>query len=255
MRRVDLAPCSPFSVSRELLCDTAVLAREHGVLLHTHAAETLDEERYCKEKFGVPPIEWLDSIGWLAPDVYLAHCVHLSDGNIQRLAATRTGIAHCPCSNMRLGSGIAPIRRLLDAGAKVGLALDGSSSNDGSHLLAEARQAMLLQRVTGGAGALSVAETFRIATLGGAAVLNRSEVGNLEAGFGADIAMFRRDDIALAGAVEQDPLGALLLCHVGRADCVIVNGRPVVREGHIQGVELPSLIERFNNRVREAFCR
>jgi len=253
MRRIDLAPCSPFSVSEALLRDTAALTRSRGALLHTHAAETLDEENYCVERFGMRPIEWLDKIGWLGQDVYLAHCVHLSDAEIARLVATRTGIAHCPCSNMRLGSGIAPVRRLLDAGAKVGVGVDGNSSNDGGHLLAEARQAMLLQRVCGGGGALSVAEAFGLVTTGGAAVLNRAELGNITEGFAADIALFRRDDVALAGAVEQDPLGALMLCHVGRADRVIVNGRSVVKDGRIVGVDLPVLIERFNRIVRDVF--
>lgn len=254
MRRIDLAPCAPFSVSPELLRDTAALARDHCALLHTHAAETLDEEKYCLDRFGMKPIEWLDQAGWLGTDVYLAHCVHLSDADIARLARTQTGIAHCPCSNMRLGSGIAPIRKLLNAGAKVGLGLDGNSSNDGGHLLAEARQAMLLQRVGGGAEAMSVAEAFRLATLGGAAVLNRRELGNLDEDYAADLAMYRRDDIALAGAVEQDPLGALMLCHVGRADRVIVNGRTVVKDGQITGLDLPMLIERFNRLVRGRFA-
>lgn len=253
MRRIDLAPCSPFSVSAELLRDTAALARSHDALLHTHAAETLDEEKYCLERFGVRPLEWLDQVGWLGPDVYLAHCVHINDEEIRRLTATQTGIAHCPCSNMRLGSGIAPVQRLLKAGAKVGLGVDGSSSNDGGHLLAEARQALLLQRVCGGAEAMSVGEAFGLATTGGAAVLNRRELGNIEEGCAADIAMFRRDDVALAGAVEHDPLGALLLCHVGRADRVIVNGRTVVKDGEIVGVNLPALIERFNRFVRDVF--
>lgn len=253
MRRIDLAPCSPFSVSRELLRDTAALARQRGVLLHTHAAETADEDAYCREKFGMRPIEWLDEIGWLGPDVYLAHCVHLSDADIARIAATKTGVAHCPCSNMRLASGVPPIRKLLDRGAKVGLAVDGSSSNDGNHVLAEARQAMLLARVLGGAAAMTTAEAFALGTTGSAAVLNRPELGQIAPGFAADLAFFRKDDIALAGAIEQDPLGALMLCHVGRADRVIINGRTVVKDGQIVTVDLPVLIERFNKLVREKF--
>ncbi len=255
MRRIDLAPCSPFSVSRELLRDTAATARERGVLLHTHAAETADEDAYCRDKFGMRPIEWLDENGWLGPDVYLAHCVHLSDSDIARIAKTNTGVAHCPCSNMRLGSGIPPIRKLLDAGAKVGLAVDGSSSNDGNHVLAEARQAMLLARVQGGATAMTTAEAFALATTGSAAVLNRPELGQIAPRFAADLAFFRKDDIALAGAIEQDPLGALMLCHVGRADRVIVNGRTVVEDGQILTVDLPILIERFNKLVRERFSK
>lgn len=253
MRRIDLAPCSPFSVSRELLRDTAALARQRGVLLHTHAAETSDEDAYCREKFGMRPIEWLNEIGWLGPDVYLAHCVHLSDSDITRIAASKTGVAHCPCSNMRLGSGIPPIRNLLDRGAKVGLAVDGSSSNDGNHVLAEARQAMLLARMHGGPAAMTTAEAFALGTTGSAAVLNRPELGQIAPGFAADLAFFRKDDIALAGAIEQDPLGALMLCHVGRADRVVVNGRTVVKDGQIVTVDLPVLIERFNKLVRERF--
>jgi len=254
MRRIDLAPCSPFSVSPELLRDTAAFAREQGCLLHTHAAETLDEEKYCLDRFGMRPIEWLDKTGWLGPDVYLAHCVHLHDADVSRISQTQTGVAHCPCSNMRLGSGIPPIRRLLDAGIRVGLGVDGSSSNDGMHVLAEARHALLLQRVAGGADAMTVAQAFRLATLGGAAVLNRPELGNLDANCAADLAMYRRDDVALAGAVEQDPLGALILCHVARADRVIINGRTVVHDGQITGLDLPMLVERFNQLVRERFA-
>ncbi len=253
MRRIDLAPCSPFSVSPELLRDTAALARARGVLLHTHAAETLDEQRYCQQRYGMRPVEWLVETGWLGPDVYLAHCVHLNDADIVRLAETKTGVAHCPCSNMRLGSGIPPLRKLLDAGVKVGLGVDGSSSNDGGHLLAEARQALLLARVCGGAGALTVAGAFTLATWGGAAVLDRPELGNITPGHAADLALFRRDDIALAGAIEHDPLGALMLCHVGRADRVIVNGRTVVQDGKVTGLEFPGLIDQFNRLVADAF--
>lgn len=253
MRRIDLAPCSPFSVSAELSRETAALAREYGALLHTHAAETLDEERYCVEKFGMRPIEWLDQLGWLGPDVYLAHCVHLSDADIARLAVTKTGVAHCPCSNMRLGSGIPQVRRLLRAGARVGLGVDGSSSNDGGHLLAEARQALLLARAAEGPSAMTVAEAFTLPTLGSAAVLNRPELGNVAPGCCADLAMYRRDDVALAGAIEQDPLGAIVLCRVARADRVIVHGRTVVKEGQIATLELPTLIERFNRVVADGF--
>jgi 8-oxoguanine deaminase len=253
MRRIDLAPCSPFSVSGELLRDTAALARERKLLLHTHAAETLDEERYCIEKFGVRPIRFLQDAGWLGSDVYLAHCVHLSDDEITLLAETETGIAHCPCSNMRLGSGIPPIRRLLERGARVGLGVDGSSSNDGGHLLAEARQALLLQRVAGGAEAMRLAEAFRLPTLGGADVLNRPILGNLDVGRAADLAMFRADDVAFAGAIAQDPLAALVLCHTPRVDRLIVGGRTVVKDGQIVGTDLLALVERFNKLVTDRF--
>jgi cytosine/adenosine deaminase-related metal-dependent hydrolase len=250
MRRIDLAPCSPFSVSAELSRDTAALAREHGALLHTHAAETLDEKRYCVERFGMGPIDWLCELGWLGSDVYLAHGVHLSDGDIDRIARTHTGVAHCPCSNMRLGSGTPPIRALLARGARVGLGVDGSSSNDGGHLLAEARQALLMARLAGGAEAMTVAQAFTLPTMGSAAVLNRPELGNVAPGFAADLAFYRRDDVALAGAVEQDPLGAMILCHVARADRVVIAGRTVVEEGRITSVELEPLVERFNALVR-----
>lgn len=253
MRRIDLAPCSPFSVSPELMRDAAAMARERGALLHTHAAETLDEERYCLERFKMRPIELLDSLDWLGPDVYLAHCVHLSEADIRRLAETHTGIAHCPSSNMRLGSGIPPVRALLDAGARVGLGVDGSSSNDGGHLLGEAREALLLQRVAGGAGAMTVAEAFTLGTLGSAAVLNRPLLGNIDAGCSADLAMFRRDDLSLAGAIEQDPLGALMLCRTARVDRLIINGRTVIKDGVHQLVDLPTLIEKFNKLVRQSF--
>jgi cytosine/adenosine deaminase-related metal-dependent hydrolase len=253
MRRIDLAPCSPFSVSAGLSRETAVLARENKALLHTHAAETLDEEKYCLDKFGKRPIEWLDELGWLGKDVYLAHCVHLSDADIRRIAETRTGVAHCPNSNMRLGSGIPPVRRLMDAGARVGLGVDGSSSNDASNVLAEARQSLLLQRVSGGPSAMTTAEAFRLGTLGSASVLNRPELGNVDVGMSADLAMYRRDDVSLAGAVAQDPLGAMMLCNVHRADRVMVNGRWVVKDERIAGLDLPPLIERFNKLVAEGF--
>ncbi len=246
MRRIDLAPCSPFSVSPELLRETQQFARRYNLLLHTHAAETLDEERYCVERFGLRPIAFLAEHGWLGQDVYLAHCVHLDDAEIDLLAETQTGIAHCPCSNMRLGSGVAPVARLLDRGAKVGLAVDGSSSNDGSNLLAEARQAMLLQRVVGGAPAMTTAGAFRLATVGGAAVLGRQRLGRIEPDMAADLVMYRRDEIALAGAVAHDPLGALMLCHAPRPDRVIVAGRTVVQDGRLATADEHALAARLN---------
>ncbi|MFH0982430.1 MAG: 8-oxoguanine deaminase [Planctomycetota bacterium] len=253
MVRIDLAPCSPFSVSRELLRDTQAFAREKGVLLHTHAAETLDEEQYCFEKFGRRPIPFLDDHGWLGRDVYLAHCVHLDDTDLELLAETGTGVAHCPCSNMRLGSGIPHVARMLEKGIKVGIGVDGSSSNDGGNVLAEARQALLLQRVQGGATALSVAQAFRLATLGGAELLSRPTLGRIEPGAAADLAMFRIDDLAFAGAVAQDPLAALILCHAPRADRVLVNGRTVVRDGRLVNVDEHRLAEELNRIVRERF--
>lgn len=249
MRRIDLAPCSPFSISRELLVETAAFARQRGVLLHTHAAETADEEAYCLEKFGQRPIPYLRECGWLGPDVYLAHCVHLDDEDVAALAETQTGIAHCPCSNMRLGSGTPRIVDLLARGAKIGLGVDGSSSNDCGHLLGEARQALLLQRVEGGADALRVADAFRIATVGGAAVLNRDRLGTIAVGQAADLAMYRRDTIELAGAVAQDPLGALILCRPTRADRVIVNGRTVVQDSRLATLDEERLAADLNATV------
>ncbi len=253
MVRVDLAPCSPFSISLELLRETAVFARERGVLLHTHAAETLDEERYCTERFGKRPIDYLAECDWLGEDVYLAHCVHLSTDDIKLLAKTKTGVAHCPCSNMRLGSGVPAVPELLREGVRVGLGVDGSSSNDGGHLLAEARQALLLQRVNGGATAMTTAEAFKIATIGGAELLGRKTLGRIALGYAADIAMFRTDDIALAGAVAQDPLAALMLCHVGRADRVYVNGQVVVDEGRLTQQDERRLALALNDVVAKQF--
>ena len=249
MRRIDLAPCSPFNVSPRLFAATRDLARRRGVLLHTHAAETRDEERYCLETYGRRPIPFFRDHGWLGDDVYLAHCVCLSDEDIAMLARSRTGIVHCPCSNMRLGSGIAPIAKLLAAGAKVGIAVDGSSSNDGGNVLAEARQALLLQRVAGGAEALGVAQAFKLATTGGAAVLNRDRLGRIDVGMAADIAMFRKDDVSLAGAAAQDPLGALVLCHAPRADRVLAAGRTVVQDGHLVTADEHKLARDLNQLV------
>ena len=246
MVRIDVAPCSPFNVSPELFRDTAQYAREHGLLLHTHAAETMDEERYCLERFGKRPMPYFADCGWLGSDVYLAHCVILNDDDINLIADSGTGVAHCPCSNMRLGSGVAPIIRLLQRGVKVGLGVDGSSSNDGGHLVGEARQALLLARAVGGPTALSTTDAFRMATIGGANVLNRKMLGRIQPGCAADLAMFRRDAIELAGAVAQDPLGALMLCRVGRADRVIVNGRTLVQDGHLTMLDEHKLASDLN---------
>jgi cytosine/adenosine deaminase-related metal-dependent hydrolase len=255
MRRIDLAPCAPFSVSPELLEQTRILATERNVLLHTHAAETLDEERYCQEKFGVRPIEFLRQHGWLGPNVYLAHCVHLDEAEITLLAQTRTAVAHCPTSNMRLGSGMAPVRRLLDAGVRVGLGVDGSSSNDGGHLLLEARQALLVQRIREHVGAMKPAEAFRLATVGGAAVLNRPELGRIETGQAADLAIYNAQDVALAGAVAQDPLAALMLCVAPRPERVIVNGKTVLQSGHFNGLDMTKTVADFNQLVAKRFRR
>jgi 8-oxoguanine deaminase len=245
MQRIVVAPCSPFSVSRELMRDAALLAREHRVHLHTHLAENHDDITYTREKFGCTPAEYAEQLGWLGPDVWHAHCVKLDAAGIRLFASTGTGVAHCPGSNMRLGSGIAPIRAMRDAGVPVSIAVDGSASNDSGHLLGESRLALLLQRVAGGAGALGARETLEIATRGGARVLGRDDIGVLAPGMAADIVSFPLDEVGMAGALH-DPLAALLFCHVPRVRHSVVNGRVVVRDGQLATLELPVLIEQQN---------
>jgi len=249
MQRIVVAPCSPFSVSRELMRDSALLAREHGVSLHTHLAENDNDIAYTREKFGCTPAEYAESLGWVGPDVWCAHCVKLDAPGIGLFARSGTGVAHCPCSNMRLASGIAPIRAMRDAGVSVGLGVDGAASNDAGHMLGEARMAMLLQRVQYGPAAMSAREMLEIATLGGAKVLNRDDIGALAPGMAADIATFPLNEIGLAGALH-DPLAALLFCQVPRVQHSIVNGRVVVRDGQLTTVELPVLVERHNALAR-----
>ncbi|HEX4339992.1 MAG TPA: 8-oxoguanine deaminase [Polyangiaceae bacterium] len=256
MLRVVAAPCSPFTVSRELMRDSAELARSLGARLHTHLAENDHDIAYCRERFGMSPVEYVDSVGWVGDDVWHAHCVKLDDGAIGRFAATGTGVAHCPSSNMRLASGIAPIRRMLDAGVPVGLGVDGSASNDSGHLLAEARQAMLLARVgrslegpfgcDAGPRSMSARDALRIATRGGARVLGRDDVGQLAPGFAADLAIFDVRAIGFAGGAVHDPVAALTLCEPTRAAYTIVDGRVVVRQGELQTVELRPLIARHD---------
>jgi cytosine/adenosine deaminase-related metal-dependent hydrolase len=250
MQRIVVAPCSPFSVSRELMRDAAVLAREHGVSLHTHLAENLNDIAYTRETFGCTPAEYAEQLGWLGPDVWHAHCVQLDDAGIALFAATGTGVAHCPGSNMRLASGAAPIRRMRDAGVPVSLAVDGSASNDSGHLLGEARLAMLLQRVAFGPAAMGAREMLEIATLGGAKVLNRDDLGALAPGMAADVVTVRLDDIGLAGALH-DPLAALLFCHVPKVANTVVNGRVVVRDGELATLERPVLLEQHNRLARQ----
>jgi len=232
MLRVAVAPCSPFSVSRRLMEESQALARRLGVRLHTHIAETLEEERFCRETFGRRPVELLDDLGWLGPDVWLAHCVHLSGADIGRIAETRTSVAWCPTSNLRLGSGLAPARALLDAGVPVGLAVDGSASNDAAHMLAEIRQAMLVARGRSGPAAMSARQALRVATRGGAACLGRDDIGSLERGKRADVALFDLANLAYAGA-EADPVAALVFCQPQRVTHLLVEGRWVVRDGEL----------------------
>jgi cytosine/adenosine deaminase-related metal-dependent hydrolase len=231
MLRIAVAPCSPFSVSGRLMRESAALARRLGVRLHTHIAETLDEEAYCRARYGRMPIELLDDLGWLGPDVWLAHCVHLDGSGVRSIAASASGVAWCPTSNLRLGSGTAPVRLLLDQGATVGLGVDGSASNDSGSLLAEARMGMLVAR-RGGAAAMSPREALRVATQGGAMCLGRDDLGALEAGRRADVALFAAGGLEFAGA-EADPVAALLLCTPRRVRHLFVEGRRVVWDGRL----------------------
>jgi cytosine/adenosine deaminase-related metal-dependent hydrolase len=250
MLRIVVAPCSPFSVSRELMRDAALLAREMRVSLHTHLAENDSDIAYTRERFRCTPAEYAEQLGWVGPDVWHAHCVKLDAAGITLFARTGTGVAHCPGSNMRLASGIAPIRAMRDAGVPVSIAVDGSASNDSGHLLGEARLALLLQRVAHGPGALTAREVLEMATLGGAKVLGRDDIGALAPGMAADIVTVPLDEIGLAGA-QHDPLAALFFCHVPRVRHSIVNGRVVVRDGELTTLELPRLIARHNALARE----
>jgi 8-oxoguanine deaminase len=245
MCRIVIAPCSPFSVTPNLMRASAAFARERGLTLHTHVAETQDEQEFCQREFGVRPAELMHQLDWVGPDVWWAHCVHMDEAEIALMASTGTGVAHCPGSNMRLGSGIAPIRAMIDAGVKVGLAVDGSASNDSGHMLAEARQAMLLQRVKLGASGLSAEEALWLGTRGGAAVLGRDDVGALAPGMAADFIGVRLDHLAFAGA-QADPLAALLFCAPPNVDLSVIDGKIVVENGHLLNLDLPATITRHN---------
>jgi len=274
MVNVAVAPCSPFSVSQDLMRQSALLARSYGVRLHTHLAENDHDLAYSREKFNCTPTQYAQDLGWLGHDVWHAHCVKLDEDGIRLFAATRTGVAHCPCSNMRLGSGIAPIRKMLDAGVPIGLGVDGSASNDAAHMVNEARQALLLARV---GRALQPAETRRLAdgsqrtffgcdlgpaemtardaltlaTRGGAQVLGRPDIGHLAVGMCADLALFDLETLAFAGGAVHDPVGALMLCASPQAAYTVVNGRVVVRQGQLCTLELGPLIERHNRLARQ----
>lgn len=243
MCRVGVAPCSPFSVSRALMRDAAVLARDKGVMMHTHLAENDEDITYCKEKFNCRPGEYAETLGWVGRDVWHAHCVKLDSAEIDLFARTGTGVAHCPCSNCRLGSGIAPVRAMRDARVPVGLGVDGSASNDAGNLMAEARQAMLLQRVARGADAMSAREALHIATRGGADVLGRPECGRIAVGCRADIAVWDVSGIESAGS--WDP-AALLLAGPTTVRDLFVEGRTVVRDGQMQTLDLNSVVLRQN---------
>jgi cytosine/adenosine deaminase-related metal-dependent hydrolase len=240
MLRVGVAPCSPFSVSRELLTESAALARSYppgsGVRLHTHLAETADENEYCLERFGCTPTEYVDSIGWLGPDVWLAHGVHLDDEAISRIAATGTGVAHCPSSNARLGAGICRTRSLLDAGVPVGLGVDGAASNEAGSLVDEVSAAALFARAIGGAGVMTVREAVELGTLGGARVLGReADIGSLEPGKLADVALWRLDTLPHAGIA--DPVAALVLGAPPPLELLLVGGRAVVERDRVVTVD------------------
>ncbi len=247
MVRVGVAPCSPFSVSRGLMRDAALLARDKGVMLHTHLAENDEDVAYSLEQFGCRPGQYAEDLGWTGDDVWHAHCVKLDGQEIDLFARTQTGVAHCPCSNCRLGSGIAPVRKMRDAGVPVGLGVDGSASNDVGNLVAEARQAMLLQRVTRGADAMSAREALEVATRGGAQVLGRDDCGQIAVGKRADLALWDMRGIEAAGS--WDPV-ALLLAGPMQVRHLFVEGREVVRDGQITGVDLPKVIERQNQLAR-----
>ncbi|MDF3414331.1 8-oxoguanine deaminase [Sulfitobacter sp. M57] len=247
MCRVGLAPCSPFSVSRDLMRETALLARDKGVMLHTHLAENEEDIAYSLETFGCRPGQYAESLGWVGEDVWHAHCVKLDAAEIALFAQTGTGVAHCPCSNCRLGSGIAPVRALRDAGVPVGLGVDGSASNDAGNLIAEARMAMLLQRVAQGADAMSAREALLIATRGGADMLGRSDVGRLAVGKRADIAVWDVSGIATAGS--WDPAAVLLAGPTTVRD-LFVEGRQIVRDGQVTTLDLGAVIARQNAMAR-----
>ncbi|WP_170395565.1 8-oxoguanine deaminase [Ruegeria arenilitoris] len=247
MCRVGLAPCSPFSVSRDLMRDAALLARKKGVMLHTHLAENDEDIAYSQAQFGCRPGQYAEDLGWTGTDVWHAHCVKLDGVEIDLFAKTQTGVAHCPCSNCRLGSGIAPVREMRDHGVPVGLGVDGSASNDIGNMILEARQAMLLQRVANGADAMSSREVLEIATRGGADVLNRPDCGRLEPGKRADIAIWDTSCIESAGS--WDP-AALLLAGPVKVKHLFVEGRQIVCDGHVTSLDMPRVIERQNQLAR-----
>ena len=245
MLRVGVAPCSPFSVSRDLMRESAVLARATGVGLHTHLAENDSDVTYSRERFGMTPAQYAESLGWIGADVWHAHCVKLDTEGIELFARTGTGVAHCPCSNMRLASGIAPIRRMRDAGVPVGIGVDGSASNDAGHLLAEARQALLLQRVGFGPDAMSAREALELATRGGARVLGRDDIGALAPGMAADFVAFDMSNVGYAGGLA-DPVAALLFCAPQDVQWSVIHGRVIVRNGQLTTLDLPDHVERHN---------
>ncbi|HQE17221.1 MAG TPA: 8-oxoguanine deaminase [Aggregatilineales bacterium] len=245
MLRVVLAPCSPFSVTPDLMRESVKMAQEYDVLLHTHLAETLDEEQFCLETFGRRPVEYMQDLGWMGDHVWHAHSVFVNDEEVKLFAETDTGVAHCPNSNMRLGSGVAPILAYRAHGVRVGLGVDGSASNDGGHMLGEARQAMLLQRVQHGPEVFSARQALEMATLGGASVLRRDDIGALAPGMSADLIAIDLNRVEYAGALH-DPVAATVLCAPLGVDFSMINGRVVVKEGQLTTIDLGPVIERHN---------
>ena len=250
MQRVALAPCSPFSVSIDLMRESAAMARSYGVGLHTHLAENAEDIEYGLQQFGMRPGEYVEAVGWTGDDVWHAHCVQLNSEEINLFAKTGTGIAHCPCSNMRLASGIAPVRQMLDAGVKVGLGVDGSASNDSGNMLNEARQTMLLQRVNSKASTMTAREALRVATIGGASVLNRDDIGMLVPGYAADITAFKRDNIDFSGS-DWDPVASLVFCGPSKANYTIINGKIVVSEGQLTSIPMEKLVHEHSKLSRD----
>jgi cytosine/adenosine deaminase-related metal-dependent hydrolase len=250
MRQVALAPCSPFSVTPELMRQSARLGREMGVRLHTHLAETRDEEQFCIDNFGLRPVAYMETLDWSGPDVWYAHAVHVSNEEARRMGDDGSGVAHCPTSNMRLSSGLAPLAAYMAAGVPVGLGVDGSASNDSSQMLAEVRQAILLNRlaVSPGVGEgpqLGVRQALELGTVGGARVLGRDDIGRLAPGYAADFIAIDLNRLDFAGA-QHDPVAALGLCAPGRVDHSWVGGRPLVASGSLVGVDLDALVETHN---------
>jgi len=245
MQRVALAPCSPFSVSIDLMRESAAMARSYGVGLHTHLAENAEDVEYGLQQFGMRPGEYIEAVGWTGDDVWHAHCVQLNSEEINLFAKTGTGIAHCPCSNMRLASGIAPVRQMLDSGVKVGLGVDGSASNDSGNMLNEARQTMLLQRVNSKASSMTAREALKVATRGGASVLNRDDIGVLAPGYAADITAFKRNNVDFSGS-DWDPVASLVFCGPGKANYTIINGKIIVSEGQLTTIPMEKLVHEHN---------
>ncbi|APR35767.1 8-oxoguanine deaminase [Paraburkholderia sp. SOS3] len=252
MLRIAVAPCSPFSVSRDLMRESATLARHYGVSLHTHLAENVNDVAYSREKFGMTPAQYAQELGWVGRDVWHAHCVQLDDAGIELFARTGTGVAHCPCSNMRLASGIAPVKRMRLAGVPVGLGVDGSASNDGAQMVAEVRQALLLQRVGFGPDAMTAREALEIATLGGATVLGRDDIGALAPGMAADFVSFDLRQPLFAGALA-DPVAALVFCAPSQVAHSVIGGRQIVKDGVLTTVELGPVIERHNRLAQQLY--